>query len=384
MVAKKTLFEPLFPAGPPVEGKGFIGREETVCDLLRLLEMGQSCILMAPRRYGKTSVILETLNRLKKEGHFTVHLDLFSVSSKRIFADRWAALPLANNPAWLEKSWEKIKRGGLTLLRGLKFKPSVADQELVLQLDLPQTNIDTLLEKVLDFPERFAKRHKKILFFAIDEFQSILDFGDSALVKLLRAHIQRHHHVRYLFSGSQEGLMKDLFQDKRHAFYRFGRLVALGPISQDAFIPYIVDQFLKQKIDIEESVARNICDETEGQPYYTQLLCQMLYEIVAKRKKQAVTKEDIPWGLNQLLSHEEGLFSDWWDRLSKKKHAQSILTYVVIGRSPYEIPDASRANLNRVVTELIKLGYLQRKEKQGRHVLFALRDPFFAMWLKKK
>ncbi len=272
----------------------------------------------------------------------------------------------------------------MTLLKGLKFKPSVADQELVLQLDLPQTDIETLLEKVLDFPERFAKRHKKILVFAIDKFQSILDFGDVALVKLLRAHIQRHRHVRYLFSGSQEGLMKDLFQDKRHAFYRFGRLVELGAISKDAFVPYIIDQFLEQKIDIKESVDRSVCDETGGQPYYTQLLRQMLYEIVAKRKKQVVTKEDIQWGLGQLLFHEEGLFSDWWDRLSKKRHAQSILTYVVTDLSSYEIPDTSRANLNRVVTELIKLGYLQRKEKRRRHVLFALRDPFFAMWLRDR
>ena len=57
----------LFAYGKPVTGDDLIDREEIVEEIVRNAKRGQSLILVAPRRYGKTSVILEAISRLREE-----------------------------------------------------------------------------------------------------------------------------------------------------------------------------------------------------------------------------------------------------------------------------------------------------------------------------
>jgi len=57
----------LFAYGKPVTGDDLIDREEIVEEIVKNAKRGQSLILVAPRRYGKTSVILEAISRLREE-----------------------------------------------------------------------------------------------------------------------------------------------------------------------------------------------------------------------------------------------------------------------------------------------------------------------------
>lgn len=81
-----TMTKGPFPTGIPVEGEQLIGREKELKMLSQLLQDGQSVILVSPRRYGKTSLILEVIKRLKKQSYFTADIDLFSIASKRELA----------------------------------------------------------------------------------------------------------------------------------------------------------------------------------------------------------------------------------------------------------------------------------------------------------
>ena len=51
----------------PVTDENLIGREKEVEEIKALLKIGQSVISIAPRKYGKTSLILEYL-KLREEG----------------------------------------------------------------------------------------------------------------------------------------------------------------------------------------------------------------------------------------------------------------------------------------------------------------------------
>ncbi|MCK4419847.1 hypothetical protein KAV79_08575 [Candidatus Aerophobetes bacterium] len=57
----------LFAYGKAVTGDDLIDRQEVVEEIVRNVKGGQSLILVAPRRYGKTSVILEAISRLREE-----------------------------------------------------------------------------------------------------------------------------------------------------------------------------------------------------------------------------------------------------------------------------------------------------------------------------
>lgn len=64
--------------GKPVTGQDFIGREEELALLMEYMKMGQSVVLIAPRRFGKTSLVLEALSRLTEQGYYTAFVNVFT------------------------------------------------------------------------------------------------------------------------------------------------------------------------------------------------------------------------------------------------------------------------------------------------------------------
>ena len=70
-----------FRYGEVVTGEDFADRETELENLTRSLKAGQTIFLISPRRYGKTSLIMNALDKLQKEGFYTAYIDLFKVSS---------------------------------------------------------------------------------------------------------------------------------------------------------------------------------------------------------------------------------------------------------------------------------------------------------------
>src|SRR6056297_528533 len=82
--------------GKPVTGDELIGREKEIRTIKDLLKAGQSVVLIAPRRFGKTSVLFEVMQELKKEHWFTCYVDLFSVPTLFSLAERITEGVLSN------------------------------------------------------------------------------------------------------------------------------------------------------------------------------------------------------------------------------------------------------------------------------------------------
>ena len=55
----------MIQVGRPVDGIPFIGREKEIQEIMTYLKMGQSIVVIAPLRFGKTSLVLEVLRRMK-------------------------------------------------------------------------------------------------------------------------------------------------------------------------------------------------------------------------------------------------------------------------------------------------------------------------------
>jgi hypothetical protein len=67
--------------GVPVLGLDLVGREDTLQLLQNTIEQGRSCHLRAPRRYGKTSLLMRMAESLPR----SVHIDLSDVGSLQGF-----------------------------------------------------------------------------------------------------------------------------------------------------------------------------------------------------------------------------------------------------------------------------------------------------------
>jgi hypothetical protein len=88
--------------------------------------------------------------------------------------------------------------------------------------------------RAMDAIERASRWRPLVVFF--DEFQEIVENLEEResrhLLGVLRAEIQRHTHVAYLFAGSARGSMLDLFTAERSHFYQSAAILDVGPIPQ--------------------------------------------------------------------------------------------------------------------------------------------------------
>ena len=80
----------LFVTGVPVTGNDFGGGNEELRAIGHSLQNGQSVVVIAPRRFGKTSLILTILQGLQRSGSYVADVDLFTtLNGASISWDKW-------------------------------------------------------------------------------------------------------------------------------------------------------------------------------------------------------------------------------------------------------------------------------------------------------
>ena len=143
---------------------------------------------------------------------------------------------------------------------------------------------EKVLPKVLNTPEILAETKKKHLILAFDEFQEISDMDGLSLEKTMRSCFQRHKNVTYLFAGSKQHVMAEIFGQEKRPFYKFAKPFPLQKIPIPQFAAFILSKFKETGISISPAVVDSVLNLTEGHPYLTQQLCHELWNIGERGK----------------------------------------------------------------------------------------------------
>ena len=88
-----------------------------------------------------------------------------------------------------------------------------------------------------------------------DEFQQILNYADKNVEALLRSEMQRLSNVRFIFSGSDQQLLQDMFNHTRRPFYQSTESMTLDPIRPEIYKKFISVKFKPAKADFAETSA---------------------------------------------------------------------------------------------------------------------------------
>src|SRR5919202_336069 len=171
-----------FRFGRIVSGEEFTDRERDLLVLERELRGGQNIVLEAPRRFGKTSLILEVKRRLEAQGTPVAYLDCMLAPSRARLADQLASayLHAFKRPAERAEDWV------LNHLRGLRVRPTISFDErghvqLSFEMGSSRPNLDALLQQLFEEPEQIAVSHGEEAVVILDEFQDLLELGDDLL-----------------------------------------------------------------------------------------------------------------------------------------------------------------------------------------------------------
>jgi hypothetical protein len=138
-------------------------------------------------------------------------------------------------------------------------------------------------------PRRLQERHGRQCAIAFDEFQDVVRVGD-AITGAIRSELEQHGKLAaYVFSGSHPGLMRDLFSDRRHAFFAQAKPIDLPPLAAADLAEYIGARFEAGGRDPGEAL-EPLLATADGHPQRAMLLAHHLYEST-EPKASATTEE---------------------------------------------------------------------------------------------
>lgn len=369
-----------FIFGEAVSGNAFWNRQAEIKELMQDLRSGQNVIVFSARRYGKTSLIKAVLQKLAEEGLITIYMDLYPATSKEAFVRLYAKAVAESLGKPSAKIFSSIRR----LLP--RFLPKlVVDSggkvELTFDFD-GSRNFKDGFHELLESVHKRVTREKKNAVVVFDEFQEVTSYGDDEIEREMRSSFQHHHNVAYVFLGSKKHLFQGIFNDVNRPFYRSGKHFPLERLPEGEIIRFVTERFKRGKIILETDVAKLIATESMGHPYYTQLLCHILWSGTSLDKN--ITKDDVVSAINTMLNRESPSYQATMDGLTPRMRHLAIALSNETTSSPYGETFLSKHKLGTASTVQRALGALLQKDViDRRNGQYVFQDPFFARWLQR-
>lgn len=351
----------LFPLGKAY-GQAFCNRIEETKILVGHIQSGKHSLLIAPRRYGKSSLAEKAIKQANIP-HIKINFHLCTTEKEVadiILNNVIKLIGLSINQ--VEKLIQSIKK------YAANFEPllSFGNDRAHLRLE-PKRNINSaviisdallLLEKLLR-----EKNRRVVIFF--DEFQEISRIkNNTAIEGAIRTAAQEMNCVSIIFSGSIRSLLLHMFENEARPLYKLCRKIKLKRISKEDYEKHI--QRIAKKTwgeQLEPTVLNSIVRFTNRHPYYVNYLCDCIWS----QQTRLPNKCDIEKAWQQVVKEEWG---DAIRELSDLAMGQRrLLRFIALGNSKNimsrecsEQLHMSISSINSAVTALLNKDYLEKHE----------------------
>jgi len=358
-----------FKFGAVVSEAYFTDRETESTKIRSFLKSKNHLIISGPRRYGKTSLIKKILKEIKRPA---IYLDLQMCTGMNDMAATLLKKVYQHYPL------QKLK----SQLQSFRITPTVTINPLTGAAEVSFSGMSdsfTPLEDVLNLIDSLGKKDKRIIL-VLDEFQEIYRI-DKSLERTLRSVMQQHQNLNYIFLGSKESMIRDIFEKKKSPFYHFGSLMQLEKIPEKDFMSFLMKNLYGISKD-PEKLSQSILEISNCHPHYTQQLAFTVWEILKDSPK---TINPVALSIEENIRNHDNDFERLWNTMN------SIDRKILIGLSQNNsLPPLSTefvimnntgststtfSGLQRLSTEGIIL-----KEKRN----YIIDDPFFKGWIIKR
>jgi AAA+ ATPase superfamily predicted ATPase len=346
-----------------------IGRDRELKTLEAYLKLGQHSAIVAPRRYGKTTLVNAALEKLDRKKHFIIKLDVMSASSVRELCTQM--IDAVYESHGVSNFFKQVRENVLDMLSRFNL-----DSEFVsIGYDiLKEPDESEMLKKAFQLPELFAQKHNKKAVVFMDEFGEMDKFGQD-VIKKMRSYFQLHAHVVYIFAGSQTSMMNQIFLNKDNAFFNFASIMRLGLIADRDMIEFLEDVQIDD-LTLSEAAINKITAMSKGHPFYMMKLLQEAFIVnLIADSGDIIHEGDVDAALTKILSDNDPLFASEWDRINSKKHK---------GRTLKEL-----LNINHGDNTPINASYKSQmiRELKDDSILAndkTMVDPLFELWLVRR
>ena len=267
-------------------GKAFCNRKEELKQIHYNLENKIATLLVSPRRYGKTSLVLQALEHIKWP---YAHIDLYKALSEDDIA-RFILNGVGRLLGQIERSPKKLMKVAAEFFAGFQLKFAIEKAGVSVEFSKKEKKPVDLILAALEKLDDYVVKSKKEAVLFMDEFQTIAEVvNNNSIEAAIREAAQKAKAVCYVFSGSNRHLIESMFNDRNRPFYNLCDQLTLNRIDSKHYIPYI-NKAAKAKWDQElpVSLIEIILSITDCHSYYVNKLCSIIW-----RNTQIPITEDI-------------------------------------------------------------------------------------------
>lgn len=379
----------MFPTDVPLPAGQLIGRAADVRELATSLMAGLNVVVAGPRRTGKTSVCEAALARAKRAGNYTAAIDLFRIPNAAQLAETLVAATIANRPR-LRRLVHRAREAGRLVADAagttvvLRAQDELgAELEIAFKPGLADRDPDRYLDYALALPQRIAEADGKHAIVFIDEFQEVANprkpYGDTdSVTKRMRAIFQRSPDVSFLFAGSYEHLLRDLFGQARQAFGSFGSIYELRPIAAEAWRDGIAARLRADSCTIDPEALDRLLELGGGHPRATMLIAQKTHLQSILVGTHHIDATLVEQGLRSALLGDGATLEQTVEQIRLgHRHALLIARRIALGESPYR--ELRSVEAFRALKSLQQAGLIVSDGPRRWRIL----DPLLARYLRE-
>ena len=365
-----------FKYGCVVGGDSFCARPELERKLSDFVRSGQNVVIQGERRMGKTSLVRETVGRMR--GVALVYVDLLGVCDPADLCERITDALVESG-----KTLPFYRKLGKMLS---KLRPVIsidADSGMpVFSLDKAAASSAGSVEAVLSAVAEEAKSRRLCIVF--DEFQDILGMADGArTLAVMRGKIQLDASTPYIFLGSVRNKMTDIFWNSDSPFYHSAASLPVGEIPADDFYRFAASKFKAGGRKLSRESFDAIFTAAQRIPGYVQELCDTIWD--STESGDGIGVDEIDAGLQGVFAREREHYEMFMDRLTPIQRKVVMALALHGGNNVYSGAFLVKAQVSGIGTMRRSMVKLMTENLIYRHNdEYKFFNPFFSQWLKKR
>ena len=357
----------------------FCDREEETSFLVKQVENGRNVVLVSPRRMGKTGLIHHLFQEREiADNYHTFFIDIYPASTLQEMCYIFGKGVFERLKSRKTQHWESFFQTIKSLRPGFKIDPITGEPSIELGIGAIE-NPETTLEEIFSYLESASNP----CLVALDEFQQIAEFHEKRVEALLRGMIQQCTNTTFIFSGSKQHTISQMFHSKAKPFYQSAQSMNLLPIAPEVYADFACGLFSRYEKKVEREVVYQVYEQFEGTTWYLQMMMNELFALTANGDTCTVAR--IGQALQNIINVQEGVYLSQFAMLSPRQK-QLLLAIAKEGtvKSVTSAAFIKKHSLDSASSVQSALKGLTEKEflssTDGTH---RISDYFFSFWLRK-
>ncbi len=360
-----------------VTGKSFCNREKEMAELLKYIKGSQNVLFYSHRRYGKSSLIQQIFHNIKSEEPAigAMFVELYGTMSEKDFITQ--TFKSLNQ---LESNFSRLLKFVSKSLKSVKLDVSVDPETGAASVSPSFQSVEEggLLENLMNILEKYSRKEKLVV--AFDEFQEVAGYSEAGFEKRLRSFIQAHGNICYIFAGSQQHLLTEMFNSDNRAFYKLADSFPLGRIETRHYIPWIRGLFEGKNVHLPADFIEEVVSRFENHPMYIQNFLFHFWDEADQGEFYTETIDRIEASIIEKRSAE---YIQRWDGLTTNQKKTLKLILQNDGMNLYNADGLRSVNLKTGSLVGKALSSLLKKEIVVKNGKYIVQDVVFKRWLHK-